>query len=58
MPECFGEDLDFWRVARAYHVSPIEIESAWTMADVERAAMALDVFEDAEYLSAPKPPKK
>ena len=34
------------------------IERDWTMADLERANLALDVLEDAQTLATPKPPKK
>jgi hypothetical protein len=32
----------------------IEIETEWTLDDLEKANLALDVYEDAEILSIPK----
>lgn len=34
--------------------SLIEIERDWTMADVERASLTLDVLEDVDFLAVPK----
>jgi hypothetical protein len=48
-----------WRVvgSERFSATLIEIESSWTMADVERANLALDIFEDAQILSTPPIPK-
>lgn len=41
-----------------FNVSPREIAESWTMADVEQAHLTLDVLEDVQILTAPKPPRK
>lgn len=51
-----GEEWDLWRVVLAERMSVtlIEIETEWTLADLERANLALDISEDAETLATPK----
>ena len=59
IPESF--DWSLWRIAGAERFSSglIEIETEWTIADVELAHIALDIIEDNELLAMPKPkPKK
>lgn len=57
MPEILVPDLELYRLAEHFHVSPVEIDRAWSIADVERALLALDVIQDAQILQMPKPPK-
>lgn len=56
VPGFIDEEWDLWRVVASERLSStlIEIETDWTLADLCRANLALDVLEDAELLATPK----
>lgn len=48
LPQDLSEDWFIWRIASAprFKASLIEIETQWSMTDVQRAHMVLDLFEE------------
>ena len=48
LPEALSEDWFIWRIvsAQRFGASLIEIETQWSMADVQRAHLVLDLFEE------------
>ena len=56
MPPEAQEDWEVWRIVASerFSVGLVELERDWTLHDLCRASLALDIIEDAEILALPQ----